>query len=85
MITLTEQMRQQFGFVFQKLLNRAKTDELNENNVRLLNKRVAVRLSVSNSLNNVTIVQFNQTRHSINRFQIEQFARFCNKSFFSSI
>ena len=68
MIVLIEQMRQQFDFVFQKLLNRVKTDELNENDVRLLNERVAVQLSVSNSLNNVIIVQFNQIRHLINCF-----------------
>ena len=83
-ITLIEQMRQQFDFVFQKLLNRTINDELNENDVQLLNKRVVVRFLISNSLNNVIIVQFNQIKHLINRFQIEQSARFCNKSFFFS-
>ena len=77
-------MRQQFDLVFQKLLNRTKNDELNENDVRLLNESVTVRFSVSNSLNNVIIVQFNQTRHLINRFQIEQlFVSAINRFLFS--
>ena len=35
-------MRQQFDFVFQKLLNRTTNDGLNKNDVQLLKERVVV-------------------------------------------
>lgn len=68
-------MRQRTDLTFQELLGRARAGQLNEGDVNLLNDRVAVELPSPESLNSVVVVQRNELRHTINRFQTERFAR----------
>ena len=82
MITLIEQMRQRFDSDFQILLKRAKSDKFDIENVVLLNSRTATDLFSCESFDNVVVVQFNQTKHLINRLQIERFARSRNSKIF---
>ena len=74
-ITLTKQMRQQGDIVFQQLLKRARTGRLTQEDVDLLNSKVAEELPTSNDLSSVVVVQTNAKRHLINRHQIYVMAR----------
>lgn len=72
MITLTEQMQQKTNLRFQNILHRAKNEDLNKIDVNVLNKQIIENLSFANSSNNVIVVQQNNLRYIINRFQIQR-------------
>ncbi len=74
-ITLTERMRQQGDIVFQQLLQRACTGGLTQEDINLLNSKIAKELPTSNDLFSVIVVKSNPKRHLINRHQIYKFAK----------
>ncbi len=68
-------MRQQGDIVFQQLLKRARTSGLTQEDVNLLNSKIAEELPTSNDLSSVVVVQSNAKRYLINRHQIYKFAK----------
>lgn len=78
-ITLTEQMRHQNDKPFQTMLTRARRGLLDNNDVAVLNNKVASSLPIHSPDENVVIVQQNATRHTINRLQIRRFAKTNNR------
>ena len=68
-------MRQQHNIAFQNLLIRAKRGLLNNNNVDILNNRIACSISTNNINKNFVIIQQNKTRLIINRLQMKRFAQ----------
>ena len=75
-------MRQKYDIAFQILLTRIKSNKFQIEDVVLLNSCMTVNLSFCNSFDSVIIVQFNQTKHMINRFQMKRFARVRNSKIF---
>ena len=74
-ITLTQQMRQQNDKAFHDLLTRARKGLLNNDDVDILNSRIASSIPIDDVNKNVVIIQRNATRHIINRLQIKRFAQ----------
>ncbi len=68
-------MRQQSDRIFAQLLRQAHKRVLTQADVLMLNEKVVTGLILNDPLNNIVIVQWNKTRHLINRLQIERFAR----------
>ena len=60
-------MRQQQDIGFQSFLQRARNGQLTQDDVDVLNARVAVDLSTAGSLNDAVFAQTNNKRHIINR------------------
>ncbi len=60
-------MRQHDDKPFQAMLTRARRGFLNNDNVAILNSKVAVTIPILNPDEQVVIVQRNATRHTINR------------------
>ncbi len=78
-ITLTEQMRQHDDKSFQAMLTRARRGLLNNDDIVILNSKVAVTIPILNLGEQVVIVQQNTIRHTINRIQIKRFAKAHNR------
>lgn len=78
-ITLTEQMRQHNNKPFQAMLRRARKGLLNNDDVAILNNKVAATIPIHNADEQVVIVQQNAIRHTINRIQIRRFAKANNR------
>ena len=72
---MTKQIRQQGDIISQQLLKRARTACLTQENVNLLNSKVAEELPTNNDLSSVVVVQTNTKRHLINQYQIYVMAR----------
>ena len=73
-IILDQQMRQAQDPIFHSLLRRARTATLTEDDLALLNSKVATSL-LNPELNDATmIVKLNALRHHINYIQMEHFA-----------
>ncbi len=73
-------MRQHDNKPFQAILTIARKGLLNNNDVVILNSKVAVTIPILNPDEQVVIVQRNGTRHTINRIQIKQFAKAYNRN-----
>jgi hypothetical protein len=74
-IILDEQMRQAKDPIFHNLLRRARAAELTEEDLALLNKKVAKSLFTPELKGATTVVKTNAMRHHVNRVQMEHFAR----------
>ncbi len=61
------------------MLIRARRGLLNNDDVAILNSKVAVTIPILNPDEQVVIVQQNATRHTINRIQIKRFAKAHNR------
>lgn len=74
-ITLTKQIQQHNDKPFQAILRRVKKSFLNNNNIAILNNKVAATISIHNTDEQVIIVQQNTIQYTINQIQIRQFAK----------
>src|SRR5947209_12675090 len=74
-VILDEQMRQAQDPAFQNLLRRARAASLTEEDLNLLNTKVATSLITPELENATTIVKLNALRHHINRVKLDHFAR----------
>lgn len=57
------------------MLKRARQGTLNDQDVKTLNRQVAVTLPIPGSPETIIVVQTNKIRHLLTRLQIEQYAR----------
>ena len=73
-IILDQQMRQAQDPIFHSLLRRARTATLTEDDLALLNSKVATSLLNPELNDATTIVKLNALRHHINYIQMEHFA-----------
>ena len=74
-VILDEQMRQAQDPAFQNLLRRVRAASLTEEDLNLLNTKVATSLITPELENATTIVKLNALRHHINRVKLDHFAR----------
>jgi PIF1-like helicase/Helitron helicase-like domain at N-terminus len=74
-IILDEQMRQQQDPQYYQLLRRARNGSITQGDVDVLNTRVVSQLNSLPEEMTTCIVRKNKLRHTINRIQIERFAR----------
>ncbi len=72
-------MRQHDNKPFQAMLTRARRGLLNNDDVAILNSKVAVTILILNPDEQVVIVQRNATRYTINWIQIKRFAKAHNR------
>ncbi len=73
-------MRQHNDKSFQAILTRARRGLLNNDDIAILNSKVAVTIPILNPDEQVVIVQQNVTWHTINRIQIKRFAKAHNRN-----
>ncbi len=68
-------MQQHDDKLFQAMLTRARRDLLNNNNVAILNNKIALMIPILNLDKQVVIVQQNATWHTINWIQTKRFPK----------
>lgn len=62
------------------MLIKARKSLFNDNNVAILNSKIAITIPILNPNKQVVIIQQNTTRHKINWIQIKRFAKTNNRN-----
>ena len=68
-------MRQRNDKFFKAMLTIAKISLINNNNVAVVINKVAITMPIYNRYGNIVIIQRNAIRYTINKLQVEYFAK----------